>query len=330
MKQIQYLSPTSIQMFYARNEEFYLQYLAMDRPAREPQTPPMSIGSAFDAYAKSWLHAALFGAGKDPRFELRTLFEAQVEPQHRTWAWEHGRYAFNIYQQSGALSDLLLELQGAIGEPKFEFEVKGVISGYRDGVTMTREGITLLGKPDVFFINRLGAHVILDWKVNGYCSVYGVSPMKGYVRLRDMGQNMGQHKDAHLISYNGVMINAAESLEWLNEDWATQLSIYGWLCGEEIGSDFIVAIDQLACRPNGAYPKIWVAEHRLKVSPDFQWKAFARAQHVWEVSHSDHFFRGLSLEDSKARCSLLDRQAEALRGVGSEEDDTFRKLTRGF
>jgi hypothetical protein len=75
----------------------------------------MSIGSSFDAYAKSWLHENLFGKGNDPRFEFQALFEAQVEPHNRDWALQNGQYVFEQYKQSGALSDLLGELRKVNG-----------------------------------------------------------------------------------------------------------------------------------------------------------------------------------------------------------------------
>jgi len=330
MRKIEYLSPTSIAKFYEDQREFYLAYLADDRPAKIPQTRPMSVGSAFDAYAKSYLHEKLFGRGSDPKFDFNAIFEAQVEEQNRDWAREAGKHCFEVYHQSGAMADLLLELGQAVGTPRFELEVRGVIDGRREGVTLDVGGVTLLGKPDVFFLNRAGAHVILDWKVNGYCSNYGASPMKGYVRLRnERSQNEGQHKDCQLMMVDGVMTNVSAFLEHFDESWARQLSIYGWLCGCQIGEQFIVAVDQLACRPAGARPSVRVAEHRLRVHRDYQWRVFAQAQHVWEVVHSDHFFRDLSKEDSAIRCKQLDGMAAALRGEGTDLDRWFEQATRG-
>jgi hypothetical protein len=331
MRKPEYLSPTSIGLFYENLEEFYRNYLADNKPPRLPQTQPMSVGSAFDAYVKSHLHERLHGKGTDPRFELKTLFEAQVEPHNRDWAWQAGAYAFVEYKRIGALSDLMLELQGSISAPKFELEVKGIVNGQKAGVTRSIGEIPLLGKPDVFFMNKDGAHVILDWKVNGFCSKYNTSPMQGYVRLRDNnGSNKGQHKAAQLLPYRGIMINAAGALEDYNVQWARQLAIYAWLCGQDIGGDFIVAVDQLICKPSGMpdMPDLRVAAHRLKLRPEYQWKVFADAQFVWEVINSDHIFRDLSLEDSKQKCAALDDQATGLAGKGSDEDRWFAELTR--
>lgn len=332
MKTIQYLSPTSIATFYRNQEEFYVNYLSDNRPDRFPQTQPMSVGSSFDAYAKSFLHAGLFGPGKDPKFEFEAIFEAQVEPHNRDWARPAGKHCFDEYKKSGALSDLMLDLQGAVGEPRFEIEVRGIIQGEREGVTLKVDDMMLLGKPDCSFTHKRGARVILDWKVNGYCAQRRVYPMQGYLRLREFGKNKGSHRECIPMSHKGMQININTYLEACNQDWARQLAIYGWLCGEDVGSDFIVAVDQLACGPDDLMmspnPIVRIAEHRLRVSADFQWKIFAQAQHIWSLAHSDHFFRDLSKQDSLARCQALDGMAAALRGDGNVNDDWFAKTTR--
>ena len=297
MRTIEYLSPTSIGRFRESPKDFYMDYLADYRAPRFPQTAPMSVGSAFDAYVKSFLYESIIG--KNPKFELRTLFDAQVEPQNRDKAYDAGKILFEKYKASGALSDLMLDLQSGVSEPRFEISVQGVINGYREGVSRQFGSVMLLGKPDVFYINKHGAHVILDWKVNGFYSKNPVSPKKGYVRCRPNG---GQHKDAMCHTKNGVLINYAHPLELVDTTWADQLSIYGWLCGMEIGSDFITAIDQICC----AQGTFRVAEHRTTVSKHHQQKLFDYAQELWDRILSGHFFTELTLEESKAKCSQLD------------------------
>ena len=56
MRMPEYLSPTSLNVWKRDQEQFYLQYLAEKRPPREPQTQPMAVGAAFDAYVKSYLY----------------------------------------------------------------------------------------------------------------------------------------------------------------------------------------------------------------------------------------------------------------------------------
>lgn len=323
MRRLEYLSPTSIAVFKQSVQDFYLRYLSENRPIRDKQTQPMSIGSAFDAYVKSWIHEALFGKGNDPRFDLVTLFEAQVEIQHRVWAWDNGRHAFDCYKHSGALADLMLELEQAIGTPRFEIEVRGIVNGHREGITKSLSGVTFLGKPDVSFNNKSGMNITLDFKVNGYCSKTGISPMPGYLRIRGADYT-GPHKNCLPAVHNGVLINRDERLENLKQDWATQLAIYGWLCGNEVGSDFITAIDQLACKPGARYPSIRIAEHRLRISEEYQWSTFATAQHIWDIVNSNHIFRDMTVEQSQNRCRVLDQQSLLMR------DDDFTKICRSY
>ena len=179
MRTPEYLSPTSLKKFEGNPDDAYLTYLADHKPPRLPQTLPMSVGSAFDAYVKSYLHNALFGNyGAGDAYARDAIFEKQVEAHNRDWAKLAGEHVFKDYLACGALSDLMLELSTAVNQPRFEFEIKGPIET-RIG------GIPMLGKPDVFFINSEGARVVYDWKVNGYCSNSPTSPMPGYVMVRD-------------------------------------------------------------------------------------------------------------------------------------------------
>jgi hypothetical protein len=288
-------------------EDFYFRYLCDTKIPRDPQTQPMSIGSAFDAYVKSYLHTSLFGQGYDLRFELGTLFEEQVEPYNRDWAWKHGEIVFEEYKKSGCLADLMLELNQAVAAPRFEFTIQ-------DKISSDVGEIPLLGKPDIFFINSMGARVVYDWKVNGYCSPRLKSPMKGYVKLRTQVQGSYYpevHKKCQLLNFKGILINSAMFLEDGNKDWADQLAIYAWLLGEEIGSEEIIfGIDQV-CGPDN---RLRFASHRLKISPEYQYNLFALVKQVWSVIESGHIFRDMSAEQSRARCELLDKRAEAMVG----------------
>ncbi len=307
MRKPKYLSPTSISLFYSDVTEFFQKYLAENRPPRIAQTVPMAIGSSFDAYVKSFLYEKIHGSVA-PEFELRTLFEKQVESQNRDKAWADGKKVFDLYQKSGSLSALLLEMRGAITEPRFEFELEGVIGS-----------VNLLGKPDLFFRNKEGISIIHDWKVNGYYSKWGASPMEGYVRLIENGVDKGNHKNAVCMKKHGIMLNVTHRLEDLNDDWAQQLCIYAWLCGEDVGGDFVCSVDQVACAPG----KIRFAEHRLKVKPEYQKEIFKRAHHIWDVIESGWIFRNLTEEQSKQKCELLDQPPD-----GSSLDRWFSESAR--
>lgn len=328
MRMPKYLSPSSFKLYESDLVEFYLKYLADNRPPRMAQTRPMSVGSAFDAYVKSYLYYCLFGSYG--AYEKDALFEAQVEPQNRDWAREAGQYVFDSYKNCGALGDLMLELSSSVGKPRFEFEIQGTVEN-RVG------SVPLLGKPDVFFISDTGARVILDWKVNGYCSNSAVSPMPGYVMVRDAWQpgqrkpsrnNRMPHKDCFPTRWRGMMINPAARLEDLNSDWAVQLSVYAWLLGEEVGStDLVIGVDQI-CGCGDGYLK--VASHRLRAGANFQYGLLDRLTSAWAVIQSGHIFRELSRQDSDAKCEALEFQATALADTSDPVADFVNKVSRAW
>lgn len=324
MRRREYLSHSAVKMFYDDTEQFFIRYLSEERCDNEPQTQPMSIGSAFDAYAKSYLHGHLFGKNHkhSAEFEFDTLFPKQVESQHRDWALEHGRYVWACYRDSGALADLLLDLSSAIGEPRFEIELVSRISTVGGD-----EQIPLLGKPDIFFINNAGCPVIIDWKVNGYCSKSPPSPKPGFLKIRSTDQSKcsGEHKNAKPGMFQGMLINTAANLEQVDQDWGNQLSMYGWLCGADVGDEFLVGIDQLVCKKDATpYPTIRVAEHRTKAGRQNQLDLFDRIAHCWDVISSDHIFRDLTPEESANRCLALEAKAKSFR----ESDPEFLSLMR--
>ncbi len=321
MRKPEYLSPTGVKAWAESRDDFYIRYLSDNRSPRDPQTQPMSIGSAFDAHVKSYLHGVLMGEKANPRFELRALFEEQVEPHNRDWAWEHGKVCFDRYKLSGALADLLSELRGAIGDPMFEIEVKGT-------VTASMSGVPFLGKPDIYFTNKHGMPVIYDWKVNGWCSKSNVSPKPGYLKLRhgsaDRSKDKGAHRDACPSYKQNMLINSAHNLEMVDEDWARQLAIYGWVCGMDVGSEFIVGIDQIACKPEGLYPEIRIAEHRCIIGSDFQWATFGKACQIWNAIVTGHVFTDMSKEENDARCAALDGQSALKAELSTSLDPSER------
>lgn len=315
MRHLTYISPSGLETWRKSQDEFYLKYLADNRPPREPQTVPMAIGSAFDTYIKSYISEIMFGKGAKPEFDFENLFERAVEPARRDQARIDGLVVFNLYKGSGALADLMSQLADA-SNIRMEFEVQGTVLIQRPG------GVVLLGKPDLSFVNKAGTHILLDWKVNGAYSQYNTSPMKGYTRFRDRwGTGSSPHKECVFAYKDGFRYNSASSLHLLNRSWAQQLTIYAWLCGEKVGADFLVAVDQIVGQLGS--DKMRVAEHRLKVCPAWQTDLAYEIDHIWEIIHSDHIFRGFSKKDSQDRCTVLDQQAFALFGATPEENELW-------
>jgi hypothetical protein len=288
-----------------------------------PQTPPMAVGSAFDAYVKSYIYEKFYGK-KDPAFEFTTIFEAQVEKQNRTACKQAGEYCFDCYKKYGSLADLMLELEAASEAPRMEFTVEGRIAH-----DATVDGVPLSGKPDIYFKTKDGAHVIYDWKVNGYYGTGNTSPAKGYIMVRgDASFNKlnAPHKDSSIMRDRGIMINVAHYLEMVNDDWANQLAIYGWLLGEEVGGSFITGIDQLVFSNPGQ--KCRIATHRCKISPFYQKEWYKKVAWVWTVVQSGHIFRELTMEESINRQRMLDKQFAAFGDGANKNEAWFQNVTR--
>lgn len=346
MKTLRYLSPTSISTFLSDKEQFYLRYLSDNRPERDPQTNAMSVGSAFDSEVKAELRYLLFGDNRAEVYEK--YFTDSVDLVNRDFASVAGKRCFDSYKNSGALNDLMIDMSKAKEGPKFEFYVSnadsenGTINMIPDNPTVLKVevpnaaerpkvtevgidptdnrifktyagGVKLLGKPDAWYITASGNHIILDWKVNGYCANRSVSPEKGYIMIRGgdlmpgmkgyMRGNGQPHKDAHLLNWNGTLIDCSYRMEEKNEDWARQLSIYSWLCGEGVGSPLIGAIDQLVASDVG---HIRVAEHRCTIGQLYQFELFETCKKIWASAASPHYFTDMTLEQSQERCAQLD------------------------
>ena len=318
MRKIEYLSPSSISTWLEDRDEFYLRYLVDNRPPKPPQNEPMAVGSAFDAYIKADLHTAC--GGTDPAYSFEALFEAQVEEQNRDWARPNGLHCYESYKALGAYDALLAQLRQSDVPPRFEFELRGPVS--HNG-----ESFVLLGKPDVVF-SLGGQFIIYDWKVNGYCGKSSKSPEPGYTMLRGGTRNAGKaHKDCKPETVNGITINTRCGLENVNGSWARQVSIYAWLLGAPVGSDFVSGIDQLVGKPTDGFPEIRVAEHRYRVGMMFQNAVFSTAAEIHRAISRDHIFEDLTPEEDKKRRSALDQMASAFNPT-DDRDALFLAMTR--
>lgn len=294
MREVKYLSFSSIKTFYADRKEFFEKYLCDNRPPRMPQTEPMSVGSAFDAEVKSALGKVIGLDGLD----YDDLFTKQVEPQNRDFARTAGSACMKAYRESGAFADLLTEIQLADSEPRFEFKVEGQIP-HPDGA------IPIVGYPDCYFILPSGLHVILDFKVNGYCAKRDTSPAKGFVRSRDGYKDVrhsrthgNKHKDAILVNHHGIVVNAGDPIK---EEWITQLMLYGWLEGVPIGDDLVGGIEQLSGQPN----RQRISSHRCVIPEALQLQYVEQISYVWQTIRSGHIFDDLSRDESDTMIESL-------------------------
>ena len=306
MRTVEKISPTSLHLWETDREQFYLRYLAEARPEREPQSGAMAVGSSSDAFVKCALYHHIFGHDGNGEYDLKTLVNKQVQNEDiRTWAWDAGKHVFDCYRTWGLYDILLEELLQSEEDPRFEFELKGLVGD-----------VPVTGKPDLWY--KRNVQVVYDWKVNNYCSKNAASPKKFYKTCRDCwGPDQGKptrgfkdgvvkaHPKYKEIDHFGHLIGD-HWLEEVDKTWADQLCIYSWLLGSEVGdSDVIVGLDQIACKPADP-PLIRVAQHRCRVSKQWQESLYARLQACWKTIQSGHIFDDLSREDSDATCEVLD------------------------
>lgn len=309
IKAIKYLSPSSIDLWRRDRVEFYFRY--MMKAKQLPQTQPMAVGSAFDAYVKAWIMERLYGSvtinGKST--DLRGLFEQQVDSQHHAWAWDAGREAMDLYRDSGALSDLMLELDEGT-DHRFETIVQGKISG-----------VPLLGRPDLCF-KKGDVNVIIDWKVNGWCSAKPPSPVPGYKMCRTLKDGVWKRKThASAVVLRGI--DVVNKMEDLNAAWATQLSIYAWVLGVEVGEEFICGIDQLVGRNR-------VSSLRNKVSGPWQHALLAEICDIWiRIQQGCIFDEVPGGPSNTERIAMLDDYAAGYKKDTSEHREWLEDIIRG-
>lgn len=337
------LSYSAWALFEKDPEEFFVRYLAGTKAPRLPQENFMSVGSAFDAYAKATLHWAVYGHDGNGEFSFGKLFEDQVEEHNRDWALNAGKYVYNCYKISGSYHYLLDLLLKSIEPPRFESKLDGFING-----------VPFSGKPDLRFMLQLydnePLRVIFDWKVKGYCSKYGASPTPGFALCRDGydyrplklnatkkfpdGKPSASHGTSHdrYLAYNhrGLTINEAY-MESCNDEYADQVSCYGWLLGERPGDENVVVwIDETVAKFMGvdAKPQLRIANHRARVSRDHQLALVQKITRCWDAITNGHIFVDLPPTDSDNRCEVLDQMAVGLQTDGSSSEDWFNQVTR--
>jgi len=322
-----HISPSAYMLWAKDEDEYVLRHLTDNRPPYTKQVLAASVGSSFDAWVKSNLHAALFGPGADPQFEFATIFESQVEPHNRDEARRMGLHCFDNYVETGAYDELLELMKNAKSAPKFEFLCKGEV-----------DGIPLLGYPDCQFVMENGLHIILDWKVRNYCSKYSASPVKNYRICWDgigwpkkSRSHEKPHKGYKPFDFKGLEIDETY-MELADKEWATQLSIYGWLLGEEPGDEnVVVCIDELVSKsrkPENDTPLLRVANHRARVSKAFQLQLLNNIKCLWERVQSGHVFGNMTREESDAKLAMTEKRAIGLASDGSELEEWFSQQSR--
>jgi len=318
-------SYSAFALFEKDPEEYAVKYLTETRAPRQPQERPASVGSCFDAKAKSMLHAALFGEGADAEYSFEALFEAQVEPHNRDWVKDEGLYVFDCYKYSGAYDTLLNQLKRSIVPPRFEFTVDCDING-----------VPFTGKPDCRFVLPGPIHVVHDWKVNGYCSNSATSPTKGYQLVGDgelPPKPNKKDKIAHALFTAldlGELTVDANYMEDISESWADQLSLYGWSLGEKIGDEnVILSVHQVVAKPiPNRRPFLRFAEYRRRVRKPYQDLLVKRFTTAWQRITSGHPLHFLTKEENDQRLLALEDESVGLQTDGSSRENFFAECVR--
>jgi hypothetical protein len=309
-----YLSYSALSLFESDLDEYCLRYLVDERPPRETQGVPAGVGSAFDARVKSTLYDYSYGKGYKPElYSYEVLFEKQVEPPNRDVCGPAGDHVFACYKLSGFLDRIKALAAKVIEPPQYEFSVEKNIGG-----------VQLLGKPDGL-LRLPDVNVVLDWKVNGYCSNTTVSPNQGYILCRDgyiaLKQSKSHdtaHKNVTNTIYRGVTIGG--HLEDSSEPWASQLAGYAWCLGEPVGSENVVfMIHQCVAKPiPETRPLLRFAEFCGPVRKPYQEFLLTRYQKCWAAIQNEHIFHDLSLEESRKRFNMMNAQAKAMVADGGD------------
>lgn len=297
LKDVEYLSPSSMQEMENCDYAFYLKRMAGLAWPDYVQGVAAAIGSAFDSYVKHALAEEL-GLGNDPRFSVDNLINATVDEENRSAAVPMGQLIFKHYQSSGMYQSLLDEGLGSI-------ELDS-----RKPIVVGDTEIPFVGKPDAALIDA----TIVDWKVQGSASKHGASPTPGYAYGKRGFNKLGAHK------------RCGEPLENLNDKWALQLAIYSWLyTGIEPFRDIPVAIENVSVR-SGKYTFTSIRTH---ITAEYQKQVWERAKAAWHKAQTgeinDPMPNSRKCFPYNTRCPMADNceafqtwQSQAAEGVDPE------------
>lgn len=305
MREMKHLSYSGFKLFESDPEMFYRRYLAETKGPRDPQNHYMAVGSAFDAFVKVDLHKIFVNDG-DERYTLPRMFNDQVEEHGREQAWLDGQDVYKWYKSTGAFADLCKDMEGCVS-PRFEAEITAEVSHPK-----FQGGVPILGKPDVMYVHKVGCRVVHDFKVNGYYSNTPPSAKTGYVKLFISSiAKPSQHPKCQTRIHKGLLINGGSYFNTNYADWAEQLTMYAWVMGEDVGSDYVLSVDQLCC--NKQTKTIKVAKHAGICSPEYQLKLYERLHRAWYACANGHVFLDMPYEASKGRQEAIELEVAAQR-----------------
>lgn len=238
----EYLSPTQINLYLKDKESYYQSYVL---GVKNPSTPAMRLGSAFDYHVKREL--ASLGV-YDEAAHASKLKELTGDDLRI------GQEVLARYRACGALAALTAEVPA---QAQLAMEADCLETCF---------GIPFKGLPDIYWLASGGLNVY-DWKVSGYYSKNGIRPKKGWTSLWSMDGTRKQDLGYPLVS--------------VNRDWAIQLTIYTWVLAkrlklvkkeeELLTIPLSVGIDQLCHSPTpSGGVAMTVATYRWNISQEFR------------------------------------------------------------
>ena len=120
-------------------------------------------------------------------------------------------------------------------------------------------------------------------------------------------------------------------LETCDAEWATQLSMYGWMMGEKVGDEtVVVCIDEIVAKymGEGQQPLLRIANHRARVSQQFQVDLHKRMLSLWESIKDGWVFKENTREESDQIFQMLQTRANGMASDGSDEEDWYSQMGR--
>lgn len=311
MRTPKYISPSALSKYLSDREQYYLDYLADNRPPRQPQTPAMAIGSGFDAAIKCCIANEVLDVCPDElmyeRLKLDSVEAHNLTP-HQEAYW---LYIFDKYLASGSMADLIRDME--IGQHSI---LQGTVAAT---VSCFTQEVPLLCKPDLFCVGEDDFITVMDWKTKGLMGSTNVSPTPKYVRVRDSwgleagkpGSNKDMpHKAAAVIKSRGMEISSVP-LEEIDRSWAIQLTIGAWCIAKAPEEDFLGVIHQIVPHwlSTSKNPYVRVAQYYARPSKEFIRWLKGTLDDMWNAIQSGYIFTDLTVEENDERIQSLDKVA---------------------
>jgi hypothetical protein len=284
------LSYSSWALFEKDQEEFFVRYLAGNRAPRLPQENYMSVGSSFDAYVKAALHSPPCLAPAT----IRTSSSASCSRIRSRSTTATGRSVLASTSSTATCSRVPTTSCSSCSRLRSSHRgsrrrstprstaclspASRTFGSCRSSLTLIRCGWCSTGR------SRASAPSMVPARARAMpCAVMATVPWGQNVTKKDPGGKPSKsHNTSHAnyLDYNhrGLTINAGY-MEHCNDEYADQVSLYGWMLGEPPGDEEVVVwIDEIVSKfmGLGQNPLLRVANHRARVSRDHQLKLLGK------------------------------------------------------